>query len=118
MRYASHDPKPLSTIAVIDSAAIRHIEQNLDVAGAVADYLIENPPTGYTHPSTHPPSIIEETTDDRFVSNSETVSWGLKQDALVSGENIKTINSTSLLGSGDIAISGSGLSQQQIEGLI
>lgn len=30
-----------------------------------------------------------------------------KQDALVSGTNIKTINSTSLLGSGDIAISGS-----------
>jgi len=31
-----------------------------------------------------------------------------KQAALVSGTNIKTINSTSLLGSGDIAISGSG----------
>ena len=31
-----------------------------------------------------------------------------KQDALVSGTSIKTINSTSLLGSGDIVISGSG----------
>jgi hypothetical protein len=31
-----------------------------------------------------------------------------KQDALVSGTNIKTINSTSLLGSGDIAITGGG----------
>lgn len=31
-----------------------------------------------------------------------------KQDALVSGTNIKTINGTSLLGPGDIAISGSG----------
>jgi len=31
-----------------------------------------------------------------------------KQDTLVSGTNIKTINSTSLLGSGDIVISGSG----------
>ena len=29
----------------------------------------------------------------------------LKQDVLVSGTNIKTINSTSLLGSGDIAVS-------------
>lgn len=41
-----------------------------------------------------------------------------RQDVLVSGTNIKTINSTSLLGSGDIVISGSGLSQQQVEGLI
>jgi hypothetical protein len=32
-----------------------------------------------------------------------------KQDALVSGTNIKTVNSTSLLGSGNIVISGSGL---------
>lgn len=41
-----------------------------------------------------------------------------KQDVLVSGTNIKTINSTSLLGAGDIAISGSGLTQSQVEGLI
>jgi len=32
----------------------------------------------------------------------------IKQDALVSGTNIKTINGTSLLGSGDITISGGG----------
>lgn len=37
-----------------------------------------------------------------------------KQDTLVSGTNIKTINSTSVLGSGDIVISGSGLTQQQV----
>lgn len=41
-----------------------------------------------------------------------------KQDTLVSGTNIKTINGQSILGSGDVAISGSGLTQQQIEGLI
>lgn len=33
-------------------------------------------------------------------------SWADKQDILVSGENIKTINGQSLLGSGDIAIEG------------
>ena len=33
-----------------------------------------------------------------------------KQDTLVSGTNIKTVNSTSLLGSGDVVISGSGIS--------
>ena len=37
-----------------------------------------------------------------------------KQDTLVSATNIKTINSVSLLGAGDIVISGSGLSQPQI----
>lgn len=34
--------------------------------------------------------------------------WGSKQDTLVSGENIKTINGESILGSGDIEISGGG----------
>jgi hypothetical protein len=42
--------------------------------------------------------------DSRIASAS---TWNAKQDALVSGINIKTINSTSLLGSGDIAISSS-----------
>ncbi len=41
-----------------------------------------------------------------------------KNDTLVSGTNIKTINSTSLLGSGDIVISGSGLAQYQVRRLI
>jgi hypothetical protein len=42
-----------------------------------------------------------------------------KQDVLVSGTNIKTINGTSILGSGNLPIEGgSGLTQQQIEGLI
>lgn len=37
-----------------------------------------------------------------------------KQDTLVSGANIKTINGNDILGSGDIVISGSGLTQQQV----
>jgi hypothetical protein len=40
-------------------------------------------------------------TADRFAS------FAAKQDALVSGTNIKTINSTSLLGSGDLTVSAS-----------
>lgn len=47
---------------------------------------------------------------------------GLKQDTLVSGTNIKTINGTSVLGSGDITISGGGgdmvlASSQTVSGL-
>jgi hypothetical protein len=42
--------------------------------------------------------------DSRIASAS---TWNAKQDALVSGTNIKTINSNSLLGSGNIAITAS-----------
>ena len=37
-----------------------------------------------------------------------------KQDTLVSATNIKTINGTSILGSGNLVISGSGLEQYQV----
>ena len=40
-----------------------------------------------------------------IVSTNDGI-WAAKQDALVSGTNIKTINSTSILGSGNIVIAG------------
>lgn len=40
--------------------------------------------------------------------------FGLKQDLLKSGKNIKTINGSSLLGSGDLVITGGGLSFQEV----
>ena len=54
--------------------------------------------------------IAQETSDDyesRSITGHEVLSTARTgmQATLVSGENIKTINSTSLLGSGDIAIS-------------
>jgi hypothetical protein len=39
-----------------------------------------------------------------------------KQDTLVSGTNIKTINGNSILGSGDIVISGSGITAEEAIG--
>lgn len=77
-------------------------------------------------------------TDDNYVTDAEKVVIGntsgtntgdnatnsqysglaaSKQDTLVSATNIKTINGSSILGSGDLVVSG-GLTQQQIEGLI
>ena len=38
------------------------------------------------------------------ISSSDISSWSAKQDALVSGTNIKTINNQSLLGSGNISV--------------
>lgn len=46
-------------------------------------------------------------TDNNY-SDEEKNKLNNKQDVLVSGENIKTINNQSLLGSGDISISGGG----------
>jgi hypothetical protein len=53
------------------------------------------------------PTTLASLSDDsthRLVTDTEKSTWNAKQTALVSGTNIKTINSTSLLGSGDIAI--------------
>lgn len=48
---------------------------------------------------------VDTSSTRRFVTDAEKSTWNGKQDALVSGTNIKTINSISLLGSGNIAIS-------------
>lgn len=42
------------------------------------------------------------------VTSSDKTAWSGKQDALVSGTNIKTINNESILGSGNITIQGGG----------
>ena len=49
---------------------------------------------------------ISDGTTNKTVTATEKSTWSGKQDALVSGTSIKTINSTSLLGSGDISITG------------
>lgn len=50
--------------------------------------------------------ISDASTTNKFTNSTEKSTWNAKQNALVSGTNIKTINSTSLLGSGNIAIGG------------
>lgn len=56
------------------------------------------------------PQAVDIITDDshRFVTDNDKSTWTGKQDALVSGANIKTINGSSVLGSGDITISAGG----------
>jgi hypothetical protein len=52
-------------------------------------------------------SNVDNTSDvNKPVSTAQATAIAAKQDTLVSGTNIKTINSTSLLGSGDIVIGG------------
>jgi hypothetical protein len=51
-------------------------------------------------------SKVTQSASFRLVTDTEKSTWNGKQDALVSGTNIKTVNGNSLLGSGDITISG------------
>lgn len=63
---------------------------------------IEDNANNYTHPTNHPASIITQDNNNRFVSDTEKTTWNNKQETLESSTNIKTINGTSLLGSGNI----------------
>lgn len=52
-------------------------------------------------------SSVDNTSDaNKPVSTATQTALNLKQDTLVSGTNIKTINSTSVLGSGNLVVSG------------
>lgn len=55
-----------------------------------------------------PTSLAEltEDSDHRVVTDTEKRTWNRKQNALISGNTIKTINNESLLGSGNITIEG------------
>ena len=49
--------------------------------------------------------VDDTNSTNKFVTASDIATWNGKQDALVSGTNIKTINGTSVLGSGDLTVS-------------
>jgi hypothetical protein len=52
---------------------------------------------------------VDNTSDaNKPVATAVTTALGLKQDTLVSAVNIKTINGSSILGSGDLTVSGEG----------
>lgn len=42
----------------------------------------ETSTSSYTHPATHPASIIEQDSNNRFVKDAEKTNWNNKQDAL------------------------------------
>jgi hypothetical protein len=48
------------------------------IGSSVASYLVANPVTGYTHPETHPASIIEQNGLNRFVTDVDIDNWNLK----------------------------------------
>jgi hypothetical protein len=50
------------------------------ISATVEDYLVANPPQGYTHPSTHPAAMIAEDSNNRFVTDTEKNTWNNKLD--------------------------------------
>ena len=97
------------------------IEETLEGKQDSGDYALS---------SEIPTKVSELTNDSGFITNSALTDYALKseipdisnlatktevaakQDALVSGTNIKTINGTSLLGEGNIVIEGGGGSSE------
>lgn len=73
--------------------------------GTVTSIATSGPITGGTITGSGTIGISQSTTStDGYLSSTDWNTFNGKQAALVSGTNIKTINSTSVLGSGDIAV--------------
>jgi hypothetical protein len=79
---------------------------DITVSGSGATWTIDNGAVTDVKVTDVAATKVTEDSTHRFVTDTEKSTWNGKQAALVSGSNIKTINSTSLLGSGDIAING------------
>lgn len=114
--YTTTEKNKLSGIA---SGAEVNVQSDWNVTSSSSDAYIKNKPT-------IPSKVSDLTNDSGFItsytetdpvfaasaahgiSSSDITAWNAKQEALVSGTNIKTVNNQSLLGSGNITIGGSG----------
>ena len=76
--------------------------------GGVTDITV-NAPLSTTGGTTPDLAISEaDASTDGFITAIDWNTFNDKQDALISGTNIKTINGSSVLGSGDLVVSGGG----------
>jgi len=118
--------------AKIEELADEKLNKNTAITGATKTKITYDANGLVTAGEDATTGDISEVTDKKYVTDAEKVKLGnlsgtntgdnatnsqysglatSKQDTLVSGTNIKTINSTSLLGSGDIVIQGLPLQQ-------
>lgn len=93
---------PVAGVVTVTQTSVG-IQEEITNANKLDYSLLSNTPTI--------PTALSDLTDDsthRLVTDTNKTTWSGKQDALVSGTNIKTINNQSLLGSGNITIQGGG----------
>ena len=89
------------------------LKQDLDSKANDADLATVAKSGSYNDLSDKPtiPTALSQLSEDsthRVVTDAEKTTWNNKQDTLVSGTNIKTINNQSIIGSGNIEIQGGG----------
>lgn len=81
------------------------LEGGSTIRFSVAD-LVSGLQTEITATNKIASTLVDDTNStNKFVTEAEKTTWNSKQDALVSGTNIKTINNQSILGSGNLEIS-------------
>lgn len=111
------DSSSLATVAtsgdyddLLNKPTIPTVPTDVSAFNNDAGYITENAISGKADTSavTAVNNVLTAHTADTtiHVTSSDKSTWSGKQDALVSGTNIKTINNQSLLGSGNITISG------------
>ena len=91
-----------------EGGGVGNVESVNDKTGVV---VLDANDVGALPADTPIPEELSDLSDDsthRLVTDTEKATWNGKQDALVSGTNIKTINNESILGSGNITIQGGG----------
>ena len=112
--YTTTEKNKLNGIA---SGAEVNVQSDWSQSDNTKDDYIKNKPTipSNTSDLNNDSGFITQETDPVFsnsaasgITSSNISYWNGKQDELVSGTNIKTINNQSILGSGDIEISSGG----------
>lgn len=101
---------PLESVVVngeydsVHKKIVLTLQNGTTVEFSVAD-LVSGLQTEITSTSKLDADLVDDSTStNKFVTASDKTTWSGKQDALVSGTNIKTVNGNSLLGSGDVTI--------------
>ena len=102
-----------SKIVILDLGTARYISApiTIDASGNITLNFVNHTATGMqiiTALISTDAKCTTSASSVTFPTIDEKESWSSKQNALVSGTNIKTINNQSLLGSGNITISGGG----------
>lgn len=93
---------------IASNTSARHTHSNKSVLDGITSTLVTAWNNAVTWITTNGANILSHLADTvKHITSSERSAWNSKQDELVSGTNIKTINNQSLLGSGNIDIQGS-----------